>query len=453
MESLNTTSASKVTDQQKGFLINRNYTFLFFGQFISLIGDQVFDITLAIWVGTVLAHGQSWAPIAVSGALIAAYVPAFLIGPLAGVFVDRWNYRRTMLRMDSIRALLVALLLPLTGIVPLGLPHSLTFQLVSVYLVIFLVNTCAQFFNPSRFALIGVVVSETDRPKASGLGQVSLALSVIIGPPLAAPLLFSIGFQWALVIDILTFLVSLIAISFISAPEQLQKTAASSSFAQEFIEGVRYVFTNATLRIMLIAAFLTVVGAGTFDALFLFFVTKNLHVSVADIGYLPAAVGFGVLIGAIVAGSLGNAIGLTRLAKIALWLSSIIFVVLSRQTTLWSSVIVVGFLGIMQAMLNVAIGPLLLRVTPQNMVGRVEGILNPIILLGQVIGITASGTLASTVLVGLHIEIFGQSIGSIDAIFIGAGLMIGIGAIYATVSLREPAAEENSSITDTVEIA
>src|SRR5271165_590057 len=97
--------------RKPGLLINRNYGLFIFGQMISLLGDQIIELTIALWIATNIARGQPWAPFAVSGALFAAYAPYFLVGPVAGVFADRWNRQRTMLRMDAFRALLIALLI------------------------------------------------------------------------------------------------------------------------------------------------------------------------------------------------------------------------------------------------------------------------------------------------------------------------------------------------------
>jgi MFS family permease len=69
--------------------INRNYTLLWLGSSISLIGDNLFTTVLTLWIGTLL-HNQSYAPLAVSGLALAAALPALLISPLAGVFVDRY---------------------------------------------------------------------------------------------------------------------------------------------------------------------------------------------------------------------------------------------------------------------------------------------------------------------------------------------------------------------------
>ena len=70
-------------------LINRNYRRLWFGQAISVIGDEVFDTTLLLWVGVVLLAGRSYAPAVSSIVLVITSVVIVTVGPLAGVFVDR----------------------------------------------------------------------------------------------------------------------------------------------------------------------------------------------------------------------------------------------------------------------------------------------------------------------------------------------------------------------------
>ena len=97
----NSSATPEISTERPGLLINRNFALLWSGQIISVVGDFVFETTLVLWIVTRIAQGQPWAPLAVSGLLLAASVPVFIIGPLAGVFVDRWDKRRTMLGMAA----------------------------------------------------------------------------------------------------------------------------------------------------------------------------------------------------------------------------------------------------------------------------------------------------------------------------------------------------------------
>jgi MFS family permease len=151
-------------------LINRNYGQLWYGQAVSAIGDTVFGTTLVLWVSQVLARGSSWAPAAVSGILVAAGAAVALVGPVAGVFADRWNRKSTMMRTEVIRAAMVAGLTGLSFVPVRDLPLGL--WLGAVYLVVFVLNASGQFFIPARFTTIGDVVrGEADRARAAGLAE------------------------------------------------------------------------------------------------------------------------------------------------------------------------------------------------------------------------------------------------------------------------------------------
>ena len=111
------TSAPAEHGQKLPIYVNPNFSLLWSGQAISYIGDFVFDTTLVLWIASSLAAGKSWAPLAVSGMLVCVLVPSFVGGPIAGVFVDRWDKRRTMLAMDAARAGLILVLLLVSGAV------------------------------------------------------------------------------------------------------------------------------------------------------------------------------------------------------------------------------------------------------------------------------------------------------------------------------------------------
>src|SRR5262249_41162057 len=129
------------------FLINRRFARIWLAGAISWVGDFVFDTTVLLWVSTVLARGQPWAPAAASGVLMAVLIPSVVVGPLAGVFVDRWDPRRTMLWSDAISAVLVGSLAALP-LLPSGV-MSVRAELAIVYAAVVLLTVVSRFFTPA----------------------------------------------------------------------------------------------------------------------------------------------------------------------------------------------------------------------------------------------------------------------------------------------------------------
>jgi MFS family permease len=124
--------------------------------------------------------------------LLSAAIPAIFVGPAAGVFVDRWNRRRIMLVGDACRTVLILALLPLAW--PSVTGHiGRSAELIGIYAVLVAASCFSQFFNPAKFAVLFSMVDEADRARAGGLAMSTGALAGIIGPPLAAPLLFVFG--------------------------------------------------------------------------------------------------------------------------------------------------------------------------------------------------------------------------------------------------------------------
>jgi MFS family permease len=434
-----------------GPLINRDYALLWSGQLVSNLGDFVFDTTLIVWIATQLAVGQPWAPLAVSGVLIAATAPILLVGPLAGVFVDRWDKRRTLLTMDVARAVLILLLVLATDVVPLpfvpGGHLSLGVKFGAIYAIVFLAAICAQFFNPARSALIAHLVDDAHQPQASSLGQMSMALATIFGPPLAAPLLFAFGVQWALLINALSFVLSFLAVSAIHAPHTAHREnrAERSSMAREFGEGLRFFFGNRILVVLLVAVIIASLGGGALNALDVFFFTSNLHAPAQLYGFAGATYAGGVLVGAVLGGAFALRIGLLRL----LWLSvvsiGLCIFAFSRMTSLGPALAILFLAGLPQATINVAAGPIFIRVTPKRLLGRVVAILQPTITAASLISIAFAGYLASTVLRGFSVTIGNITFGTLDTIFGAAALLILLGGIYAALSLRGLALPSSAS--------
>src|SRR5262249_44797959 len=154
---------------------------------------------------------------------------------------------------DSARAVLIALLLPATGLVSLpflaAMPLPLPWELGIIYAIVFASGACTQLFNPSMLALLGAIVPEPYRARASGLRQAASSIATILGPSLAALLFFTVGIQWALLLNALSFVASFLAILAIHLPGSGRSAAPEQAegIMHEFLAGLRFYVGNRVL--------------------------------------------------------------------------------------------------------------------------------------------------------------------------------------------------------------
>ncbi len=354
----------------KGFLINRNFRLLAIGQAISNMGDFVYSTTLLIWV-YVLTHSAA----AVSGVLIAQYLPVFLLGPVAGVFVDRWNRRQTMVVSDVTRAVIA--LLPL--VVPLFL------RLPAIYTSVFLISAFSRFFMPARAGIMQVIVADEQQPQAASVSQATFALSFIIGPAIASPLYFAVGPIVACIINAVSFLISAISVRAIRASKEAlhphlkadtQRSASGvKAVLRELIAGLQFVVQTRVLLIVVILALIAMLGGGALNALDIIFVNQRLHVSTSLYGPLMAVGGLGTLVGAIGAGFVAKKVMPRHILAGSVFLLGLGLIIYAFQTQYFLALIVMFITGIPQGGIDVGFMPLLLGATPRSLIGRVQSVI------------------------------------------------------------------------------
>lgn len=420
----------------RGLWANPVWRRIWFSQLVSVFGDFVFDTTVVLWVATVIAHGRTWAPIAVGGVVAAQAVPVILIAPIAGVFVDRWRPASVMIRADLIRAALVALLLAIPF---LGSNWPVAVQLTLVYAVVGVGSAAAQFFNPARFRLIGEIVAEDDQPRAFGAFTATSSGAAVLGPPLAAPLLFGLGVYWALVVNVVSFLVSFLAIRSARIPAVAgPRPAEPAGWRTEFVEGLTFFVRSRQIRTLAITICVFMFGASAINVLDVFFVTENLHVDASWLGTLMGALGIGGLLGALVTGRIATLLGHTRVFSLGVFAAGLAILVYSRMTSLPAAIVVMTLVGLAEAAVETILGPLVLQATPSHLIGRIGAVVNPLIFLASIVATGIVSLLASTTLRGFHATVAGINVGRIDVVFAGAAVLIMLAGGYAASRIRPP---------------
>ncbi len=441
---------SRIRRLAQTVFINQNFAKLWWGQAISSVGDYTWDTALVLWIATFLSAGQSWSPIAVSGVIVAAALPQIIVGPIAGVFVDRWDKRRTMSIATGLQALiagaLTVLMSGLWHVVGIKLRLSIGIQLAATYGDVFLLTSCAQFFIPAQLALIKSIVERDKQDQAIETSQGTQGLAVIIGPPVAAALVFGIGVEWALVLNTLSFVVSLVAARAITAPPTATRLAPgeTGAFSREFLAGFGYVLRHKTLRVILIAETLTWLGFGALQTLGYFFITEELRAPPNYYGWLGADFGVGAIVGALLVTLLGRRIGLERLFWIALVTSGAFVLVLSHLTDFYLALGAAFLFGVSATAIIIAAGPLALDATKRKFVGRVTAVINPIGRLAAFVSVIIAGALVGVVFPNFHATVLGITFRPVDTVLSGLGALVIAGGIFTWWNLRQTSEYPNA---------
>ncbi len=320
-------------------LRSRNYRLFFGGQSISLIGTWMTRVATS-WLVYRLTDSATLLGLV----SFAGQIPAFFLGPLAGVWVDRWNRHRTLIATQvlSMAQSFALAALALSGVIRVA--HILWLSLAQG-----LINA---FDMPARQAfVIEMVESREDLGNAIALNSSMVNAARLVGPAIAGVIIAAIGEGYCFLLDGISYIaviVSLLAMSI--APALIRRQ--QRHVLHELDEGWRYVIQSVPIRsILLLLALVSLVGM-PYSVLMPIFASSVLHGGPHTLGFLMAASGLGALAGAIGLAMRRTVLGLGRRIALAsaLFGASLIGFALSHM--LWLSLLLLpltGF-GMMQQM-------------------------------------------------------------------------------------------------------
>jgi MFS family permease len=372
-------------------LKQRNFFLLWFGQLISIVGDWVLVIALPFYTynltGSALASG---------GIFIASTLPRLLLGSVAGVFVDRWDRKRTMIVADLLRVLLILMLLLVRSRDWLWL----------IFASAFLESIVSQFFNPAKSAVIPLLVNEKDLLAANSLNGLSDALTRLLGSALGGMLLSWLGFSFVIFFDAGTFFFSAVMIMFILMPKnpvgspEVGQAISSKNMAgvwHEWIAGLKLV-----KQVRLVLALFIIMGVAllgdSMGTVLIVPLVKNLMGGGAQLlGWLMMAEGLGGLFGGLLVGQWGKRISPRLLSTTALVSAGLVIFAIF---TFPHSILVyplLGFVGLMGTAWYTSAETLLQMGISDQFRGRIFGTLGTTLALGSLIGMTFAGMMADRV--------------------------------------------------------
>ena len=239
---------------------NRNYRYTWMGQVVSEIGDHFNNIAV---FSLALKHTHSG--MVISGIMLSRAVPAVMAGPLAGVLLDRMDRKRIMIISDLVRfAVALGFILTLSG--------ANTWMLYPLSALLMLASP---FFTSGRSAILPSIASKKEMHTANSLTQTTGWATLTVGTFLGGTSVAQFGYEWAFVLNAMSFLFSAFCISRLRVPAGGFKAKRSSLTENDvvrpwhdYMEGLRYMRANPLIFAIALVAVGWATGGGAAQILF-----------------------------------------------------------------------------------------------------------------------------------------------------------------------------------------
>ena len=316
-----------------------NYRIFFCGQIVSLVGNWMTSVALS-W----LVYRLTGSTLLLGTVAFTGQIPAFLLGPFAGVWIDRLN-RLRVLKWTQTGAMLQSFALALMAWLHFH-GHISVHQTVLSILVLSAVQGVINSLDmPARQAfVVQMVEDKADLPNAIALNSSMVNAARLVGPAVAGAIIAVSGEGLCFLLDGFSYLAVLASLFFMRvAPQPAPKNRLSP--LESFKDGWNYVSSFGPVRaILLLMASVTMLSM-SYTVLMPAVVKTILRGDSHTLGYIMGASGIGALSGALFLASRKSVIGLGRIIPWATTVLGLGLIALSLSHHLWLSLLIMPFVG------------------------------------------------------------------------------------------------------------
>ncbi len=384
-------------------LRNRDFVKLWAGESISLFGSYVTELALPL--AAVLTLDATPGQLGFLGA--ARFAPFLLVTLFAGVWADRSRRRPILIGANVGRAAALAVIPLLAAIDQLRIEH--------LYSIAFVVGTLTVLFEVSYVTVVPSLVRRDELVEANSVMQASASVAEVGGPGLGGMLVSVFSAPVAIALDAVSYLFSTLALVAIRKPEPLPERGRERvKVSSQIREGLSLTFGDSLLRPMAVSAALSNLFQQSILVLLALYVTRDLNLSPATLGFVLSLGAVGALLGSILADRLGRRMGIGRAYAWATALDlGLLLLPVASELSYPSVVIAAGFIlnGVGMGLTNVYSVTLRQTVTPGRLIGRMNASYKFLTFGAIPVGALIGGALA-------------EAIGVRNAIALGAAALL-----------------------------
>ena len=365
----------------------RTFAIIWSGQFFSTLSSSIVGFAVVFWLSI-----KTESPEVLAYAMLATLLPFIVLGLFTGVYVDRWDRRRTMILADSFVALCSAAL----GVI-FYLDMS---EMWLIYLLLALRSVGTAFHAPAMQASVPLLAPESELMRVAGINQMIQSISNIAGPALGALCITLLDMTYVMMLDVLGAAIACTSLLFVTIPNPEKKEDAVRNIRLEIKEGIKHMFGNRGIAYLLVCVIVVTFFMVPVSALFPLMTTSYFGGNAFQMSVVEIAWGAGMLLGGAFVSikfmKSVNKVIIINITTIVLgltfWLSGILpvsgfilFVILTTIGGISGSMYWSSFIVILQSKIDPAA------------LGRVFGIFDSVSLLPTIPGLLATGFIASKI--------------------------------------------------------
>jgi len=345
---------------------NLNFFSIWIGQTISVVGDFLYMIALMWWVLEKTGSTAAMATVAICSSL-----PAIILGPFAGTYVDRVDKRRLLILMDLGRGVLIT--------VPGVLYFLNQLQVWHIFVIAAFLSSMSTFFNPALASFLPVIVNKEQLVQANSISQMSSNLSGIIGPALGGALVALFGAGTVMFLDALSFFVSGIAIFLVRVKvEQVFPSEARKRFLQELLDGLNFIRKESGILGLVVLFSILNFFVAPVGVLIPLMVKKIFKMGAEGFGVLGSSISVGMVLGSLFLGMIGGVRRKGTFIMIGIVVAGSFLALFGVSESFWTSIFLLGGCGFGFSFANILVPVVFQSKIPHEKQGRVFGTLGTI---------------------------------------------------------------------------
>mgnify|MGYP001211652444 CR=1 FL=1 len=365
----------------------RIFGIIWTGQLISTLSSSIVGYAVVFWLSI---ETKSAGVLAL--ATIAALLPQMITGPFSGVFVDRWDRKRTMILADIFIAactLIMALMFLKNNV-----------HISFIYLLLAMRSLGSSFHVPAMQASVPLLAPESELMRVSGINQIIQSVSVIAGPALAALLITALDMIWVLMIDVAGALIAITSLLIVHIPNPARaENETKPNVLKELGTGLGEIYNHRGLLWLFIIIVLAHFFIMPVAALFPLMTISHFNGGTYQMSIVEVCWGAGMLAG-------GAFLGIKRLRVAEITIITFTFLI-TGLTFLFSGILPEsGFYifagltfagGISMALYSASFMVVIQTNVDMAVMGRIFSIYGSLTLLPSVFGLLQTGFIADAI--------------------------------------------------------